>query len=172
MSSPAIVHDTFVIERQYAATPQRLFSALADPETKRAWYAGTTDYAQEHFEMSFVIGGYERSASAMGDDTPYPGLILSSEGRFEDIVPDRRVVTVSTMAIGGRRISSALVTYEISPHGSEGSALTMTHQAVFYEGSDGPKMRKGGWELLLDRLGGSLAGAGPAAGAGAGKIAD
>ena len=38
-----------------------------------------------------------------------------------------------------------------------GTRLVLTHQAVFYEGADGPEMRKGGWEKLLDQLGAGLA---------------
>jgi hypothetical protein len=30
--------------------------------------------------------------------------------------------------------------------------LRFTHQAAFYEGADGPAMRRGGWEKLLDAL--------------------
>jgi len=30
------------------------------------------------------------------------------------------------------------------------------HYLMFYEGADGPQMRKGGWEKLLDALGDAL----------------
>ena len=39
----------------------------------------------------------------------------------------------------------------------DATVLILTHQGAFFEGSDGPQMRKGGWEHLLDRLGASLA---------------
>ena len=97
------------------------------------------------------------AGSPMGSNTPFPGQILSSEGRFEDIVPGHRVVMVSTMAIAGRRISSALITYELVVGEGGGCDLTFTHQAAFYEGSDGPTMRKAGWESLLGKLADSLA---------------
>ncbi len=32
------VHDTFVIERTYAASPARVFSAFADPARKVRWF--------------------------------------------------------------------------------------------------------------------------------------
>jgi len=34
----------------------------------------------------------------------------------------------------------------------KGTDLLFTHQAAFFEGSDGPEMRKGGWEKLLTNL--------------------
>ena len=157
MSDPVVVHDTFVLIRHFNVTPERAFRSLSDPAEKRAWFRDDTGQEGEAFEMAFEIGGHEYSASPMGANTPFPGQILSSDGRIEDIVPGRRVVTVSTMAIAGRRISSALITYELSAAAGGGCDLTFTHQAAFYEGSDGPVMRKGGWELLLGRLGESLA---------------
>jgi len=34
---PAVTHGTFVIERNYPTTPERVFAALADPKKKRRW---------------------------------------------------------------------------------------------------------------------------------------
>ncbi|MGA9565417.1 MAG: SRPBCC domain-containing protein [Candidatus Korobacteraceae bacterium] len=56
-----------------------------------------------------------------------------------------------TMTMGGKRISSSLVTIEMLPT-DKGTDLICTHQGAFYEGADGPKMREGGWRKLLDNL--------------------
>jgi len=37
------------------------------------------------------------------------------------------------------------------PAGS-GTDLVFTHQGAYFEGADGPEMRKGGWESLLNKL--------------------
>ncbi len=55
------------------------------------------------------------------------------------------------MTMGGKRISSSLVTIEMLPT-DKGTDLICTHQGAFYEGADGPKMREGGWRKLLDNL--------------------
>jgi hypothetical protein len=60
------------------------------------------------------------------------------------------------MTLGDRRISSHLVTLEIVEENGA-TTLRLTHQAAFYEGADGPEMRKGGWEVLLSSLGEALA---------------
>ena len=39
MESPTVIHSTFVIERNYPTTPERVFAALADPVKKRRWFA-------------------------------------------------------------------------------------------------------------------------------------
>ena len=59
------------------------------------------------------------------------------------------------MTIDGRPFSAALATIELTPEG-EGTTLLLTHQGAYFEGSDGPEMRKGGWVSLLGRLAAEL----------------
>jgi uncharacterized protein YndB with AHSA1/START domain len=153
MPSPTI-HDTFVLDRSYPHTRDKLFRALSDPTLKARWFFIGNE--AEAFEMDFRVGGREHQRRAMGHDTPFAGRFLENEGRYEDIIPGERIVMSTTMTLAGRRISSALITYEISEDGSGGCSLRFTHQAAFYEGADGPDMRRGGWEKLLDSLAASL----------------
>jgi uncharacterized protein YndB with AHSA1/START domain len=148
---PNTVHNTFVIDRHYPYPQETLFRAFSDPARKRRWFADSDERAAEEYEMDFRIGGMERVLYRMGPSTPFPGVALSSVGTIQDIVPNRRVVIAQTMSLGDHRISSALVTVEFLPNAA-GSDLIFTHQAAFYEGSDGPKMREGGWQSIFDRL--------------------
>ena len=148
-------HDTFTLQRSYPHGRDRLFAALSDPALKRRWYASPTNEL-ELCESDFRVGGADRQRSILGPGTPFPGAALENEGRFEDIVESERIVISTSMTFGGRRISTALLTFELRDEGT-GSALTFTHQAVFYEGADGPEMRRDGWEKLLDALARSLA---------------
>lgn len=154
---PAVTHSTFVIEHRYPYPPERLFSALADPEKKRRWFAEGDSTQVEAFEMDFRIGGKERTLYRFRAGTPFPGIALTNEAVYQDIVPDQRVVSASTMTLGDHRISSSLVTIELLPS-SAATELRLTHQGAFYEGSDGPRMREEGWRKLLDRLGEQLRG--------------
>jgi hypothetical protein len=101
--------------------------------------------------MDFAVGGQERAQYRFKKGTPFASVALIYDGRFLDVVADRRVVTASTMTLGDRRISASLVTAEFRPKNS-GTLLVLTHQAVFFEGADGPKIREAGWRALLDRL--------------------
>jgi uncharacterized protein YndB with AHSA1/START domain len=83
-------------------------------------------------------------------------MIIANEGRFEDIVPGRRVVTSGSMWLMDACVSASLVTMEIVPEG-DGTRLTCTFQGAFFEGSDGPQLREMGWKLILDSLGRFLA---------------
>ena len=106
--------------------------------------------------MDFRVGGSERNRYRFRDGTPFPGVALSNEGSYLDIVPDRRIVSASTMTLGDRHISSSLVTIELLPT-KTGTDLICTHQGAFFEGSGGPEMREAGWRSLFDKLAAELA---------------
>ncbi len=156
MSDPTVIHDTFTLERTYATSPARVFAFLSEPEKKRAWYAAAEGRDVDTFDMDFRVDGVERLAIRMGQHTPFPGTLMVNASRYEDIVQGQRMVLSGSMMLGERRISSHLVTLELV-EAPAGTVLRLTHQAAFYEGSDGPEMRRGGWEVLLTRLGAALA---------------
>ncbi|MFZ0663460.1 MAG: SRPBCC family protein [Acidobacteriaceae bacterium] len=148
---PSTVHNTFVIEHRYPYPPERLFAAFSDSARKRRWYAEGDTHDVEQFEMDFRIGGVERTLYRFRPGTPFPGVTLRNDGVIQDIIPNQRVVTATTMTLGDHRISSSLITVEFLP-GAHGTDLMFTHQGAFYEGSGGPEMREDGWRKLLDRL--------------------
>lgn len=156
MTDSTVIHDTFVIDRTYPAVVERVFAYLADPAKKRRWYLESGGNPVDVFEMDFRQGGVERSSVRLGEKTPFPGLVMANEGRFEDIVDNSRVVMSTSMVFGGRRISTSLISFELFDEGGE-TKMVLTHQACFYEGADGPQMRKGGWAALLDSLGRAMA---------------
>src|SRR5690349_20211904 len=113
--SQTIVHDTFVVERDYPAGPARVFKALSRTETKRRWFAEGDHHDVEAFDQDFQIGGFERLQYRYRPGTMFPGVMVTSDGWFLDIVPDRRIVTASSMVFAERRISASLVTMDLSP---------------------------------------------------------
>ncbi len=151
MKEPTVIHNTFVIERRYAASPERVFAALSEPGKKQLWYAGEERNKVERFEMDFRVGGAERLEFRLGADTPFPGTLMSNEGTYADIVPNSRIVMTCTMSLGERRITVSLITFEILPT-ENGSDLIFTHQGAFFEGSGGPAMREVGWQKLIDKV--------------------
>jgi uncharacterized protein YndB with AHSA1/START domain len=147
----SVTHGTFVIERSYAATPERVFAAFSDPAKKRRWMVEGRNNEPEKFEMDFRVGGTERSSYRMGENSPLPGTVISNETKYMDIVPNRRIVIAYTMSMGERRFSSSQATFELVPS-EKGTDLIFTEQGAYFEGSDGPKMREDGWRLLLEHL--------------------
>ena len=56
---------------------------------------------------------------------------------------------------GETRASVAIVSIELEAAG-DGCRLVMTHQAIYFERTDGPQMREHGWRVLLDAVEGAL----------------
>lgn len=146
MTTEPVIHSTITIERSYAAAPQRVFAAWADPQLKRRWFAEGEGSAVEGYALDFRVGGSERASFRV------EGVgVFHNDGVIHDIVPGERIVCAYTMSAGERRISASLGTVELRPSGS-GTRLVYTEQAAFFAGADGPKMREEGWRGLLARL--------------------
>jgi uncharacterized protein YndB with AHSA1/START domain len=143
MSDRTVTHATFAVERSYAATPARVFEAWADPVAKSRWFGGGDD--RQH-ELDFRVGGREVSTGTVD------GTVFTFEGRYQDIVPDERIVYAYDMHMGEARISVSLATVELTPDG-DGTKLIFTEQGAFLDGLDDPSQRESGTGALLDALG-------------------
>jgi uncharacterized protein YndB with AHSA1/START domain len=151
MEEQSVIHNTFVIERSYPKPPERVFSAFADPDKKRRWFAPGENHEVEEFEMDFRVGGAERLRYRFKEGTPFTGIVVANEGNYLDILQNRRVVTAHAMTLGDKRISVSLVTIELLST-DKGTDLICTHQGAFFEGADGPQLREAGWRHLLEQL--------------------
>jgi len=156
----SVVHSTFKIEREYPASPARVFSAFADPATKRRWFVDDKGSEVEEFPDDFRGGGngatrFRFKGNPALPGAPPAGTEFRNDTVYQDIVPDRRIVLAYTMAVGGRRISASLATVELVAEG-DGTRLTFTEQGAFFEGSDGPELREKGWLALFAALGEEL----------------
>jgi len=156
MEKTNTIHSTFVIERSYPTTPERVCDAFANTEKKRRWFFDGDHHELQGHELDFQVGGRERAQMKMGPGTPVAGMTITNDTVYEDIVPGRRIVTAYRMSMDGRPFSAALATIEILPSDA-GTDLIFTHQGAYFEGADGPEMRKGGWEHLLEKLAKELA---------------
>jgi uncharacterized protein YndB with AHSA1/START domain len=153
MQEPSVVHSTFVLERSYLKPPKTVFAAFADTRKKRRWFAEGDGHEVQQFELEFRVGGTERLKYQLKPGTPVAGMIITNESRYQDIVPEQRIVTAGTMDLGEKRILIALVTAEFL-RTDKGTDLILTHQGTYLSGPSGltPQMLEAGWRKLLDIL--------------------
>jgi uncharacterized protein YndB with AHSA1/START domain len=83
----SVRHATFVVERTYDASPARLFAAWADPAAKARWFAGPDEWGTADSELDFRVGRREINRGG-----PKGGPVHPFDGRYQDIVPDQRIV--------------------------------------------------------------------------------
>jgi uncharacterized protein YndB with AHSA1/START domain len=151
----AVVHNTFVIEKNYPKAPDKVFAAFRNPARKKGWYAGGGAHDVVSYDLDFRVGGREVLVGKMKPGTPIAGAMLTWASSYEDISENRRIVFCQTLDRDGARISVALITAELMEQ-CAGCRLVFTHQAAFFEGADGPQMREHGWRYLLDAVSAAL----------------
>ncbi len=150
--SRTATHDSFVIEREYDASPAQLFAAFASQEAKAQWFAAPDDtFASSELTLDFRVGGREINTARLAAT----GMTIVYDALYQDIVDDSRIVLAYTMAADGRRMSASLLTIEFVPEGDR-TRLVLTEQMAIFDGLDTVAARRHGTLQLLDGLGREL----------------
>jgi uncharacterized protein YndB with AHSA1/START domain len=152
MSKRSTVHATFVIEREYPASRERVFAAWADPDAKARWWGPSSGHSSGGHELDFRVGGSEHLAVVTGE-----GVRYTFDSRYHDIVEGERIIYSYDMHRDGAPISASVATVELHPAG-EGTKLVLTEQGAFLDDLDEPAAREHGTRELLERLESELAG--------------
>jgi uncharacterized protein YndB with AHSA1/START domain len=142
----SVTHADFTIERHYACTPQRTFSAFSDPELKRQWFANPGNWPDAEWELEFRVGGGEVSSGGSPGGTHH-----AFKSRFHDIVENERIVFAYDLLLDDQLVSVSLTTVEFVPDG-DGTRLVLTEQGAFFDGLEDPAEREHGTGKLLDAL--------------------
>jgi len=61
MKPGPMVHDTFVLEREFPVEPRRVFLAYADPAIRSLWGVPTDEEALVYSASEFRVGGFSTS---------------------------------------------------------------------------------------------------------------
>lgn len=145
MNERWVKHATFVVERMYAASPERVYQAWADPIAKAKWFSKADIF-------DFRVGGREYSRGG-----PPEGPIFTFDASYQELVPERRIVYTYTLDSDGTRISVSITTVELI-EAEGGTKLIFTEQGAFFDGHDTPEIREHGTNVMLDALGKVLEG--------------
>jgi len=150
MTERSVTHATFVIERTYPASPARVFAAWSSRDAKTRWFQGPAEWERSEHELDFRVGGRERVSGG-----PKGGPVHHFEARYQDIVPNQRIISSYDMRFDDKRISVSLATVEFKPAGT-GTRLIYTEQGAFLDGYDDAGSREHGTRGLLDKLDAAL----------------
>lgn len=140
------IHATFVVERVYAASPARVFSAFADPEQKAKWFHGPEEWGPPESGMDFRVGGEDYAVSRPPGEPPH-----HFRSRYHDIVPDERIVYTYWMHHGDNLASVSVSTIEIRPEGPK-TRLVITEVGVFLDGYYSAEGREDGTRQLMEQI--------------------
>src|SRR5579859_2789756 len=142
-----VVHDTFVIDRTFAAPPARVFNAFADPEIKKQWWDDDDIEQDAEHVTDFRVGGHE----TMSGTVPGGGATFTFDAVYQDIVPDSRFVYSYEMTMNGQRISVSVATFEFLEDAA-GTRLVLTEQGAYLDGLDTSAQREEGTRGLIESL--------------------
>jgi uncharacterized protein YndB with AHSA1/START domain len=153
MSNRYVTHDTMLLERTYPAGPDRVFAAWSDPKAKAVWFLGAEpdEFTPSDYELDFRVGGREFTRGG-----PEGGDVYTYDARYDDIVPDSRIVYSYFMLRNDVRISSSVTSIEFVPDGNQ-TKLVLTEHGIYLDGEDKPEFRAEGIGQQLDALGRWLA---------------
>lgn len=144
-----LIHETLTFERDYDATPDRLFAALADPRARERW--SVPDGARLVYDQAdFRVGGIDLCRCGAPDDLRY-----HVENRYLEIEPAERIVLSETVRETGRVLSHSLNSSEIMAT-TTGARLTLTIQLAALEAGMAAGVRHG-HSVALDNLADELA---------------
>lgn len=135
----------FVIERQFAATPEAVFEAWANPDAKRRWSDCHPEHTTE-YHLDFRPHGREAHQVVYPD-----GRVQDIEKVFFDIVAGRRIVFAYDIRLDGRVLSVSLVTVEFFDS-RRGTRMVYAEQVTYVDGHEDRAQRLHGTEEGLDRL--------------------
>lgn len=142
-----IIHADFTLERDYKASPKRVFAAWATLEAKQHWFGCDPSWTTYEKSLDFRVGGIERWRVG-----PPGGSTSSNETIYYDIIENSRIIYSCAMRMDDVPISVSMMTVEFIAQGT-GTKLRFTEQGAFVDGYDDVDGRIHGTSIALDRLG-------------------
>ena len=161
----AVLHGSFTVERDLAASPDRVYAAYSDFAVRRRWFRMPGDPAHGSHELDFRVGGHE-AVSGVFAPTGEAEEALEYRAAFWDLEPGARIVFGYSVSVNAVRRWASLVTVSLSalplPSG-EGTRLRHTEQyaCLAYDGDGAQDIAhlKGSLPLQLNGLAAALSAA-------------
>jgi uncharacterized protein YndB with AHSA1/START domain len=148
VTTRSVEHATFVLERVYPVTRDRVFAAMSSKEQKAKWF-GDPSNPPTRWDFDFREGGREYESSE------FKGEVHTFEAIYLDIVENERITWSYNLYVGEVKLSSSLTVVELTTV-ADGTKITFTETGAFFDGHEKPDLREQGSGWILDALGKSL----------------
>jgi len=139
-----VTHATFTLEREYAATPTRVFAGFSSKEQRERWF-GDPSQPPAVWDFDFREGGREYTSGE------FHGQLSIFDAMFHDIVENERIVFSYNLHVGDAKLSSSLQTLEFFA-APTGTRLLLTEHGAYFDGHDTWQVRRDGTAGLLEAL--------------------
>ncbi len=146
MTDRFVTHATFLIERKYNVSAEKVFAAFATSAAKAHWFGADDDGTPaQGLHTDFRTGGRESWSVATPD-----GSVYKYEAVFQDIVSAARIVSTYNMWRNDDLISVSVASVELKPEDGA-THLTYTEHGAYIDGKDTPAAREHGTRDMLER---------------------
>ena len=146
----SVARDTVVLERTYRATPDLVFRAWEDVETRARWSKPWPEMDLVYDSHDFRVGGTDTYRCGLDGHFNW-----AAEIQYLDIVRDRRLIYSERMAEEGKPQSAALITVEFSAKGKE-TRQVVTIDILTLDDSSMLEGYAGSWGAVLDNIAGEF----------------
>lgn len=148
----SIEYATFILERVYPTTRERVYAAMANTELKAKWFGAQDGHIS--WDFNFHEGGREVHS---GNMTLPNGEEHHSkfDAYYLEIVENERITWSYNLCADGVKQSSSLTVVELTT-APEGIRLTFTRTGAFFDGHEKPSRREEGSGWILDAFGETL----------------
>ena len=146
-----IRHETLVFERDFNATPARLFRAYTDPREREAWSAPTPETVVVIDESDVRTGGRETGRCGSADNLSWTMKVV-----YHRVTSDRQITFTEELWDGDEVLTVALITFDFEKRGEAGTRLTLTDQITSFVGEGGISGPRDGYAKALANLAASL----------------
>ncbi|WP_426594463.1 SRPBCC family protein [Cellulomonas sp. McL0617] len=146
-----VAHATFVIDRTFDASLDRVWDAFAVAEKRAQWFGGDDSFTATEDTQDFRVGG-----GAVNDGQWHGGPTSRFVATYTDIVDKQRIVSTYDMWVGGEHLSTSVTTTELAAVDG-GTRVVYTEHGVFLDGKDDGSQREAGSRGIFDALAAYLA---------------
>ena len=143
---------TVSVARTYPVPPARVFAALTTREAMQVWGSPADTFRTTVDPFDFREGGVAVWRMDPGEGDPW-----INEDRYQEIVPDARIILTSALRHQGALLFAGVVVMTLTP-ADGGTRLMLEEHGYFPDGRDQAAMHQAGWGQVLDQIGAFLKG--------------